>query len=69
MNFFLLFLYLSIDNGYYLHQAELKVKREKVEAKTSIWQSRTMFAVDPTTDSASSSGNDSDEDLVLHHKK
>ena len=47
------------------------MNREKVEAKTK-WvygNVGAMFAVDPTTDSASSSSSDSDKDFAFHHKK
>ena len=52
------------NSEFYLHQEELKLKKEKLDAKAkSTYPSfGVMFAMNPTLDLSS---NDSDEDFVI----
>ena len=59
-----------IDSGYYLYQAELKMKKEKELRKDEKVYSklRAMFSVDQDMGTTNSS-SDSDVDVNIHHEK
>ena len=65
-----------IESGYFLHQAELKIKKEKKETKMGEEKERAtslslgaMFEMEPNLDESSPSSNSSDEDFVFPCKK
>ena len=68
----------KIDSGFFLHEAELKIKKEKKDkkaehflgtAKVSVLGDMFMDLNPEVSNSSSSCENSSDEDFVTHHKK
>ena len=68
----------KIDSGFFLHEAELEIKKEKKDKKTehflgiakiSVFGDMFMDLNPEVRDSLSSCENSSDEDFVTHHKK
>ena len=68
----------KIDSGFFLHEAELKIKKEKKDKKAEHFLGTAKVSglgdmfLDMNPDvinSSSSCDNSSDEDFVTHHKK
>ena len=68
----------KIDSGFFLHEAELKIKKEKKDKKTEHFLGTAKVSVlgdmfmdlnPEVSDSLSSCENSSDEDFVTHYKK
>ena len=68
----------KIDSGFFLHEAEIKIKKEKKDkkaehflgsAKVSVFGDMFMDLNPEVSNSSSSCENSSDEDFVTHYKK
>ena len=66
----------EIDSGFFLHEAELKIKKEKKDKKSDHYLGTAKVSgladmfLDMNPDvKVSSSNNSSDEHFVTHHKK